>query len=117
MTVMASFDAGHSIKAIEREFRNHGHNWTVSATITGEPDPATGWPRGSEKLKPDLEALVAELHLRNLDEMLPGVVSSPIFLAASFLEKLALVHPKITAVEVECSDGTIGRVTRSPRQQ
>jgi 6-pyruvoyl-tetrahydropterin synthase len=117
VTVRVSFDAGHSIKAIEREFRNHGHHWTVAATIVGEPDPTTGWPRGSEKLLPDLTELVAELDLRNLDEMIPGIVSSPLFLAAQFLEQLAPHFPRIHAVEVECSDGTSGRVVRSPRQQ
>jgi 6-pyruvoyl-tetrahydropterin synthase len=117
VTVRVAFDAGHSIKAIEREFRNHGHHWTVAATIAGEPDPATGWPRGSETLLGALEELTAELNLRNLDEMLPGVVTSPLFLAAQFLEMLAQHYPRISAVEVDCSDGTSGRVVRSPRQQ
>jgi 6-pyruvoyl-tetrahydropterin synthase len=115
--VRAVFDAGHSIKGIEGEKRHHGHHWTVLATVSAEPDPVTGWPRGSLALQSVLEDELRELHCRDLNEMLPGVVTSPVFLAAQFLEKLAVLFPKISAVEVECSDGSSGRVVRSPRQQ
>lgn len=117
ISAKATFDAGHTIPKLERCARpNHGHQWTVFAAVSGDLNPDTGFPRGAEKLPDSLDKLAAELSGESLDELLPGVTSSPLGIAASFLEKLVLFYPNLTSVEVICSDGLGGRITRTPRQ-
>lgn len=113
----AVFDAGHTVSGLPRcSSSNHGHSWTVTVELTDELDAKSGVARGSETLLDSLEGLVRELRLRNLDEMLPGTVTSPAGIAAVVLDRLALRHPRITSVSVDCSDGTGGTIRRTPRQ-
>ncbi|HET9613271.1 MAG TPA: 6-carboxytetrahydropterin synthase [Candidatus Limnocylindrales bacterium] len=111
----AKFDSGHVVKSILACTRQHGHFYEVTATVTGELDPELGWPRGTENLPRDVWDFAKELQGRNLNEMLPGVVTTPVGIALSFMERLALTYRTLSAVEVRCSDGTSGRVTRQPR--
>lgn len=115
ITATARFDASHTIPDLERCSKLHGHSYTVHVTSTGDPDPKTGWPRGTDDLPKTLEDLTFELNRRNLADMLPGVVTSPMGIAAAFAERLVMHFPRITTVKVECSDGTMGRVKRTPR--
>lgn len=112
-----SFDAGHVIEALPRcSSPNHGHSWTVTVTIGGELDPKTGWVRGADTLPESLEGFLRELRGRDLNEMLPGTVTSPLGIASVTIDRLALRYPRIVRCEVECSDGTRGGITRTPRQ-
>jgi hypothetical protein len=60
--------------------------------------------------------LLGELRDQDLDEMMPGVVTSPIGIASGVLERMALHYPRLTSVRVACSDRTEGEVRRAPRQ-
>ena len=115
MTVSTDFDAGHSIDSLVKEARHHGHHWIVKATVMGDIDPATGWPRGADGLEEALCELALELDTRNLNDMLPGVRTSAFGVAAAFMERLVGKFPKLSSIEVACSDGTEGRITRTPR--
>jgi 6-pyruvoyl-tetrahydropterin synthase len=114
--VKASFDAAHRVENYELCSFGDGHTWTVYAFVTGELDPKTGWVHGSVGLPLSLERICHELDRANLDSMMPGVVSTPLGIAANFLERLALQYPRLSAVRVECSDGTAGEIRRTPRQ-
>lgn len=72
----------------------HGHTFFVSVTESGEP----------RDLKSDLDAVAAELHLHSLDDMLVGGGQSLDFMAAWFMERLLLRHPKVTFVEIWMAD-------------
>jgi len=111
----AEFDAGHLIKELLACTRQHGHFYVVTASVTGELDPVFGWPRGTQNLPTDLGDLVSEVNGRNLNELMPGVVTTPVGIAANFLERLLGRYPTLVAVGVKCSDGTSGTVTRTPR--
>lgn len=112
----AHWDAGHSIPGLARCAREgHGHFYTAKVDVTGDLNPATGWPFGSDTLQDVLERIAAELNGRNLDDMLPGVVSSATGLAIYILERTSAPVPAVVGVTVSCSDGTEGRATRTRR--
>jgi 6-pyruvoyl-tetrahydropterin synthase len=111
----AQFNAGHLIKELLACTRQHGHFYDVEATVSGELDPVKGWPRGTEHLPTDLWEIVKELEGRQLNDMMPGVTTTPVGIAAYFMERLAINYPRLTSVEVRCSDHTAGRVSRTPR--
>lgn len=115
-TATATFDAMHVIPGLEVCTEPHGHSWIVEVDVAGELNPKTGWVRGAEDLIPRLETWCRELHRGDLAELLPGVVTSPIGIASSALDSLALKFPNIATVRVFCSDGTKGAVSRTPRQ-
>lgn len=105
-----SFASRHRIEDHPTCNRGDGHTYHVRATITyGELDD-TGYPRGSKDLQHKLEAVVYELDHRDLDEMLPGLRTTPPRLAAWFTERLLSIGLlAITKVEVwnEDESGTV----------
>lgn len=111
----AGFDASHVNFGYLPCARKHGHYWTVTATVQGELDPVTGWPRGTAELREAVRALAKELDGRDLPEMLVGAVMSPVGIATVLSERLALQFPSLREVKVHCSDGTEGVVLRTPR--
>ena len=94
----------------------HGHSWVLEATVEGDLDPKVGMVRGAETLQQHVTEWCGELNNRNLDDMLPGVVTSPLGIATAALNDLALRHPRIATVRVLCTDGTRGEVSRTSRQ-
>lgn len=111
----AGFDAAHRIPSYSYCSSPHGHHWDVRVTVTGDLDPKSGWIRGAEHLQAALLALMVEIDNKDLDEMLPGVVSSPLGIASWILDRLALAFPRIVRVTVDCSDGNAGEIRRAPR--
>lgn len=111
-----SFDAMHQIDALAACAEPHGHHWTVRVGVSGELDPKTGWPRGSQSLQEAIVQWTSELHRQDLRLMLPGVITSPLGIAGAAIEALALRYPRISEAEVVCSDGTRGVIRRSQRQ-
>ncbi len=112
ITVSAGFDAAHSIG----EEMVHGHHWDVYVEVSGNMDPKTGWPVGTEKLPTQLEGLATLLTGRSLDTALPGTTTSPLGIAMVILDRLSGRQPNITQVRAVCSDGTEGTVRRPLRQ-
>lgn len=62
-------------------------------------------------LEMDLWELCSELADRDLNEMFPGLQTSPEQLSLVVMERLLLMHPKITRVEV--GDGRVTGVARN----
>lgn len=117
MTAQASFEAGHTIQEFHPCARpGHGHHYDVSVSVAGDLDPKTGWPRATEDLPVDLQLLVSELDGESLTDMLPGIATSPLGIAAYIQERLLLRYPKIVEVTVDCSNHTRGTVRRTLRQ-
>jgi len=78
----------------------HGHTFFVSATESGE----------SSGLRSDLDEVAAELHLHSLDDMLVGGDQGLDHMAAWFMERLLLRHPRMTFVEMWVADRADVRV-------
>ena len=112
----ATFDAQHRIPGFLPCANPHGHSWTVEVEVGGDLDPKSGWARGSEELPRFLDEWTESLHRQDLNDFLPGVVTSPLGIASAALDALALRFPRILTVRVLCSDGTRGEVRRTPRQ-
>jgi hypothetical protein len=72
--------------------------------------------RGAEDAPAELRKVTAELQEKNLNEMLEGSTTSPLGIAGQLLDRLALRYPRISAIRVDCSDGTAGEIRRAPRQ-
>jgi hypothetical protein len=69
----------------------HGHRFTVEAVEQSEIE--TG-------LEKDLHAIVMELHLRDLGQMLVGGSQTLQGLASWFMERLLTQHPRTISVEI-----------------
>ena len=76
----------------------HGHTFHVSATETAL-DSDMG-----DDLPGDLRAIVGELHLRSLDDMLIGGNQTLDGIAAWLMERLLVRHPGLSIVEVWTAD-------------
>lgn len=89
----------------------HGHTFKVSATELGSD---VGIKPG---LLPDLEAILGELHLHNLDEMLLGGSQTLDGIGAWIMERLLSRHPRLVRVEVSTADqpGVVVAVMREIR--
>jgi hypothetical protein len=99
-----SFDASH--RDPDESPHRHGHTYHVAVTEQTEvrsPLPA------------HLADICAELHLRDLDEMLVGGSSTGPGIASWVLERLLINHPKITRVEVWTDPSLVHGVTREIR--
>jgi 6-pyruvoyl-tetrahydropterin synthase len=96
----AAFSAGHTIPGTEHAHQ-HGHAYTVSALIKSTPDPATGFPVDPSAYQTALAGLARELHLRNLNEMLPAAPPTKGFVAAQIMDRLSAYY---RVIEVEVSD-------------
>ena len=89
----------------------HGHTFIVKATELGL-DTGVKY-----ELMPDLRALLSELHLHSLDDMLTGGSQTLDGLGAWLMERLLINHPRLVAVEVSTLDapGLLVTVTREIR--
>jgi hypothetical protein len=100
----ASFDATHLDPAEGAHL--HGHRFTVS--VVEQSEVQTG-------ILEDLHALVAEVHLRPLGDMLVGGAQTGPGLASWFMERLLTTHPRITSLEVWWNRDVVYGVKRDVR--
>jgi len=69
LTLLAEFSAAHQLRLPDGSMEPlHGHNWQVEACIEGSGLAASGWLADFTVLQPQLDAIVAELHDRHLNE-------------------------------------------------
>ena len=112
ITAVASFEASHRLIGSERCFRDHGHHWTAEITVTAPEMERDGIPRGAEGLEKAWDTLMLEFDHRPLNDMLPGVVSTPLGLANYLFERITAEYPGTSVVRV--SDGVVwGAKSRS----
>lgn len=105
ITVCGSFEASHVLEGSERCYRDHGHSWSAEVRLESAEMENDGLPRGGAELEHHWKVLLAELDLRPLDKMLPGVVTTPLGIANWLFERITANYPGVMAVRV--SDGTI----------
>lgn len=69
LTLLAEFSAAHQLRLPDGSLESlHGHNWQVEACIVGCELEPSGWLADFTVLQPNLDAIVAELHDRHLNE-------------------------------------------------
>lgn len=104
ITVHGRFSASHTVEGHPVCGRLHGHTWDVDVSVEGPISPKTGTVVDSWALAFALTKLTVELDHRDLDAMVPGVVSVPEGIASYVRERLLLEFPKITIVTVSIED-------------
>lgn len=103
-TVRETFEAAHRIPDSRMCRDGHGHRWTVEVTVAGTLDPKKVFVVDHGDLLAALGSIISEFALRDLDDMLPGVRSTPEGLAMYIRERLALNWPGIVRVNVGMGD-------------
>lgn len=101
--VEATFEFGASHTAASCE-HSDGHLWIVTATIDGDINWRTGMVIEPAILVDAFHRLVTELSGTNLNDMLPGVTTTPEGLAAYIRERL-LADAPISGVSVDMRPG------------
>ena len=76
----------------------HGHTYSVSATELGN-DAGVKY-----ELLPDLRAVISELHLHSLDDMLIGGSQTLDGIGAWIMERLLSRHPRLVRVDMHTAD-------------
>ena len=84
----------------------HGHRFTVE--VVEQSEVAT-------LIEHDLHAIVLELHLRDLGQMLVGGSQSLPGMASWFMERLLTKHPRVISVEVWHDSAFRAGVSRTVR--
>lgn len=91
LTATTSFATTHRDEA-ESAYK-HGHTFFITVTEIGE----------QTTIQSSLEEVAQELHLHDLDDML-GVPQTLESLAAWFMERLLINHPRIRRTEIWVAD-------------
>lgn len=117
VTVQAYFDASHQVEGMVGCNGRHGHTWCVRATVVGEREVDENGVLRVAYLdtQPDwrLQSVANELDARDLNDMLPAVITTPEGVAAWFLERI----PEADYVEVEMGwRKQTGRATRDKKR-
>ncbi len=69
LDIHREFSAAHSLRGYQGDCANlHGHNWSVQVFIQSEKLDAVGIALDFKVLKKDLDAVLAELDHKNLNE-------------------------------------------------
>lgn len=95
------FPASHSLEGDPVCSRNHGHQYTVTLTWTGEPVAGGGYPVTYGTMDHAV-LIVSELAFMNLNDMLPASPPSVLGVAAYLLERMRMLN--VVRVEVHESD-------------
>lgn len=104
VTVAGGFAASHQIDGHSACGKFHGHTWAVEATLEKPISPKSGMVVDHGEFLSAVTGVCSELHLRDLNGMLPGVVPVPEGIAGYIRERLLLQFPHIVAVMVSCGD-------------
>lgn len=99
-----AFDAAHRLPHVPSGHpcgRLHGHTYTVTVALEGEPDPALGWLVDFGEIKAAAQPLVDRLDHTCLNEV-PGLANPTAeLLARWFYEALAPRLPGLVEVTVQ----------------
>ena len=93
MGAVRRFSAAHVLTGHPTCGKLHGHSFLVRVMVQGDPDPDIfNFVVDPKVFHERLDALVAELANRHLNEMMPGVIPSAQGIAIWFWERLALQY-------------------------
>lgn len=115
VSVQSWFSAAHQLQRTDGSLEPlHGHNWHVTATLRGSRLDAMGVLVDFTKVGPALQAVLARLHDRNLNELPafrdcnPSAENVAVHVAESIREALP-VGVRMHCVAVEESPGCVAR--------
>ena len=115
-TVRRTFQAEHQVVGHSRcGGWRHGHVWTIGITLAGGLDPKKVLVVDHGDLRAALDRVVDEFDGRDLNDMLPAVVTTPEGLGLYILERLILDWPTLTGATVEMGDTIISHIQMEPR--
>ena len=78
VTVSGWFAAAHQLRLLDGRLEPlHGHNWRVEATFAGPRLDAMGVLIDFTRVKPALDAILAEMHDRNLNDLAAFAAVNP----------------------------------------
>lgn len=100
-TAHVTFEASHIVIDHSMCGRNHGHQWDVAVTVEGGLDPKKILVVDHGELLLSLQRVIREVADRDLNDMLPGVITTPEGIALYIRERLSLEWPRIVRIEVE----------------
>lgn len=93
-SITHSFAASHVLEGHSWCGKVHGHSYRVEVTIKADPVWNTQeWLKSTTKFAERVDALVAELRNRHLNDMLSGVYPNPAGIAGWFAERLRMHVP------------------------
>jgi len=110
-TARERFEAAHLVHGHSTCGVNHGHAWEVDVSVDGGLDPKKLYVVDHGALADDLRVVVDEFRGRDLNDMLPGVVTTPEGLGLYIRERLILDWPRIVNVRVAMGDSTVITIT------
>ncbi len=94
----------------------HGHSYDVHVFATGDLDPETGTIRGTDTLDEALRAYLISLFHQDLDQVMPGVKTTPVGIAAHLMGVFVAKFQRVTeVVVVDRHTEETGRARRTPR--
>lgn len=100
-SVRHEFEASHTVVGHSRCGWQHGHCWAVTITVGGGLDPKNILVVDHGDLWRALKRVVDEFADRDLNDMLPGVVTTPEGLGLYVAERLTLEWRGLREVRVE----------------
>lgn len=109
------FAAAHQLRLPDGTMEPiHGHNWRVTVTCAGESLDTMGVLVDFTRLRPAVDAILAAMHDRNLNDLAPFANRNPSaeFVAVHIAEALQPAIPagvRIACVEVEEAPGCVAR--------
>lgn len=114
-SVRRVFEAGHHVPGHSICGWQHGHRWTITATVAGGLDPKKVLVVDHGDLRRALDRICDEVADRDLNVMLPGIVSTPEGIALYIAERLTLDWPGLTAIQVEMGESVTATITMESR--
>lgn len=100
LTARDVFEAAHRVEGSRLCGVNHGHQWTIEATFSGNLDPKKVWLVDHGDFVAALTAIVDEFRDRDLNDMLPGIITTPEGLGLYVRERLILAWPRLAFIKV-----------------
>lgn len=110
-----AFQAVHEVEGHSVCGRVHSHAWQVSVSVEGGLDPKKVYVVDHGELEEALRVVIDEFRDGDLNDMLPGVVTTPEGVALYIRERLVLQFPRIGAVTVDMGPGVQVTVFSDPR--
>lgn len=98
--ISGEFDSAHSLVNDPDHGRVHGHGYRVEVQADLRFEAQRRQVTDTKPLQEAVASLCRELDGRNLNEMLPGVVSTPDGVASYFMERLLLSFPLVKQVTI-----------------
>jgi 6-pyruvoyl-tetrahydropterin synthase len=104
-SVRRTFQAEHLVTGHSRcGGWRHGHRWAITVTLGGGLDPKNIMVVDHGVFRAALDRIVDEFADRDLNDMLPAIVTTPEGIGLYVIERLILDWPTLTGITVDMGD-------------